>query len=374
MANVRKMSGLFGTTGNFGAGSGSVFGTTTNTPHNPMKDYEVVSPPDDSISCLAFSPVSVTQNFLIAGSWDNQLRCWEVENSGRTIPKAQQTHQGPILDVAWSDDGTKVFSASCDKTVKMWDLNSNQAIPVAQHDAPIKTVHWIKASNYVCIMTGSWDKTLKFWDTRTPNPLLTINLPERCYCADVMYPMAVVGTAGRGIIVYQLEGQPQEFRKIESPLKYQHRCVSIFIDKKTPGPGGFALGSVEGRVAIQYVSPQNPKDNFTFKCHRSNGTANGYQDIYAVNDIAFHPVHGTLATVGSDGRFSFWDKDARTKLKTSELMDQPITRCCFNARGEIFAYSVSYDWSKGHEYYNPQKKNYIFLHPCFEELKPRSKK
>jgi len=24
-----------------------------------------------------------------------------------------------------------------------------------------------------------------------------------------------------------------------------------------------------------------------------------------------------LATVGSDGKFSFWDKDARTKLKVS---------------------------------------------------------
>ena len=29
-------------------------------------------------------------------------------------------------------DGTKVFTASCDKTAKMWDLNSNQAIQVAQ--------------------------------------------------------------------------------------------------------------------------------------------------------------------------------------------------------------------------------------------------
>jgi len=65
-----------------------------------------------------------------------------------------------------------------------------------------------------------------------------------------------------------------------------------------------------------------------------------------VNGIAFHPTHGTLATVGSDGRFSFWDKDARTKLKTSEQLDQPITCCCFNAHGNIFAYSSSYDWSK----------------------------
>lgn len=68
--------------------------------------------------------------------------------------------------------------------------------------------------------------------------------------------------------------------------------------------------------------------------------------ILQVNGIAFHPVHGTLATVGSDGRFSFWDKDARTKLKTSEQLDQPISACCFNHNGNIFAYASSYDWSK----------------------------
>lgn len=65
-----------------------------------------------------------------------------------------------------------------------------------------------------------------------------------------------------------------------------------------------------------------------------------------VNDIAFHPVHGTLATVGSDCKFSFWDKDARTKLKTSEGFDQPLTSCCFNPQGNVFCYATSYDWSK----------------------------
>ena len=44
--------------------------------------------------------------------------------------------------------------------------------------------------------------------------------------------MAVVGTAGRGIVIYQLDGQPREYKKVESPLKYQHRCVSVFKDKK----------------------------------------------------------------------------------------------------------------------------------------------
>ncbi|KAJ7401620.1 mRNA export factor [Pitangus sulphuratus] len=313
---------LFGSTSGFGTGGTSMFGSTTADNHNPMKDIEVTSPPDDSISCLAFSPPTLPGNFLIAGSWANDVRCWEVQDNGQTIPKAQQMHTGPVLDACWSDDGSKVFTASCDKTAKMWDLNSNQAIQIAQ-----------------------------------------------------VHPMAAVATAERGLIVYQLENQPSEFRRIESPLKHQHRCVAIFKDKVNK-PTGFALGSIEGRVAIHYINPPNPaKDNFTFKCHRSNGTnTSAPQDIYAVNGIAFHPVHGTLATVGSDGRFSFWDKDARTKLKTSEQLDQPISACCFNHNGNIFAYASSYDWSKGHEFYNPQKKNYIFLRNAAEELKPRNKK
>ena len=49
--------------------------------------------------------------------------------------------------------------------------------------------------------------------------------------------MAVVGTAGRGLIVYQLEGGPQEYKRIDSPLKYQHRCVAIFKDKKKQPTG-----------------------------------------------------------------------------------------------------------------------------------------
>jgi len=32
-----------------------------------------------------------------------QVRCWEVQQSGTVIPKAQQSHTGPVLDVAWSD-------------------------------------------------------------------------------------------------------------------------------------------------------------------------------------------------------------------------------------------------------------------------------
>lgn len=42
----------------------------------------MTSPPDDSISCLAFSPPTLPGNFLIGGSWANDvsgsgLICWQ---------------------------------------------------------------------------------------------------------------------------------------------------------------------------------------------------------------------------------------------------------------------------------------------------------
>lgn len=41
---------------------------------NPNKDLEVTSPPEDAVSSLEFSPPSVQQTFLIAGSWDCRVR------------------------------------------------------------------------------------------------------------------------------------------------------------------------------------------------------------------------------------------------------------------------------------------------------------
>lgn len=104
-------------------------------------------------------------------------------------------------------------------------------LPFYQHDKPVKTCQWIQAPNYSCLMTGSWDNTVKFWDTRQSNPMMVLQIPERVYCADVVYPMAIVGTAQRGIICYQLENQPSEVKRLESPLKYQVRTKISVIWK-----------------------------------------------------------------------------------------------------------------------------------------------
>lgn len=133
--------------------------------------------------------------------------------------------------------------------------------------------------------------------------------------------------------------------------------------------------------------------NFSFKCHRKDQSpaAKDQTMVFSVNDITFHPVHGTFSTAGSDGTVNFWDKDARTRLKSMYLRfchltfatqnsllafdpaPGPITATTFNRNGSIFAYAVSYDWSKGYTGMTPGHPNKVMLHACKdEEVKKRA--
>lgn len=93
---------------------------------------------------------------------------------------------------------------------------------------------------------GSWDRTLKYWDGRTPNPVLTVQLPERCYALDVKHPLLVVGTADRHILVYNLAKPDQPYKQLLSPLKWQTRCVACFpgeqVDVGCMGHRGGCMG------------------------------------------------------------------------------------------------------------------------------------
>jgi len=300
---------------------------------------------------------------LCATSWDNQVRVWEVtcnQTTKNSVPKAQSSHDGPVLCCNWSTDGSKIFSAGCDSKAKCWDLNSNQSVQVAAHSAPIKACFWVEQPQM--LVTGSWDKTIRYWDLRSNNPVLTVTLPERCYSMDIVYPLAVVATAEKHIIIYNLQNPAVEYKRISTPLKHQTRVVACF-----PSKTGFAVGSIEGRVAIQHVEEKDSADNFAFKCHREN------TDLYAVNNIAFHPTYGTFATAGSDGTYNFWDKDSKQRLKQFAKGPQPIPCASFNYDGSIYAYASSYDWSKGADTYNPStSKNSILLHSVSDlEIKPR---
>jgi len=81
---IQKEERMFSGGSAFGSAGGSTFGgfgqpkpvgqTMGLTTQPSPPDIEVVSPPEDSVSCLSFSPPATPNIFLIAGSWDNNVR------------------------------------------------------------------------------------------------------------------------------------------------------------------------------------------------------------------------------------------------------------------------------------------------------------
>ncbi|KAH8284463.1 hypothetical protein KR018_012615, partial [Drosophila ironensis] len=345
-------------------------------------EFQLDEPPSDAVSSLKFSPYEQKKCFLAASSWDGSVHYWEVESpedepekewsemdmeveNGTNIHRGMKRMGGPIMDVCWSQDGTKIFAASCDHTVMVWDLASDKIFQVATHSGPVRTCDMIVCPNYSCLMTGSLDKTVKFWDLRAREPSITVGLPDICYGADVAYPKAALITAGKKTVLFSLNHGPIEEKTLISSHSGQNRCVT-FVKEGMDHPIAIAIGNTEGKANIQYLATKKEFD--LFGCHIHNSTQqHNTNDKYSVNDITQHPIHSTLATVGSDGIIGYFSTEDGIEIKRCESKGQAITACDFSSDGKLLAYAMGYDWSKSHETYDSSKMPQICVRLCAEE-------
>ena len=81
-----------------------------------------------------------------------------------------------ILGMCWQQEACGILVACDDKSVKRFDPQSNQMVPVAQHDAPIKDVASVivPTNNQSLVITGGWDAKVKFWIWQGPQQLQQI--------------------------------------------------------------------------------------------------------------------------------------------------------------------------------------------------------
>ena len=110
---------------------------------------------------------------------------------------------------------------------------------------------WVPQIN--CLVSGGWDGRICFWDPRNPNqPALFFDLGKKIYTMSLAYPLLVVGMQDRILTWFDMTCVGQNGFgpkcRFESHLKYQTRCVAAFPDAM-----GYAIGSIEGRVAIKYI-------------------------------------------------------------------------------------------------------------------------
>ena len=204
-------------------------------------------------------------------------------------------------------------------------------------------------------------------------PVASIPLPGKAFALDVdasRNRIVVATSAGRRLVFIDYTGgKAHVVLDRESSLKYQTRCVQFF-----PDGHGIALGSIEGRVAVEFLSelglvPPESSPNrtkYAFKCHRVQDT------VYPVNAIAFCPTQPcTFATGGCDGTVVTWDGQHKKKIMTLPKFSTSIAALAFSDTGSKLAIAASYTFEEGER---DHPRDEIFIRPMLEsELQPKGK-
>ena len=114
---------------------------------------------------LSFSPDG---NKLACGTLDD-IRIYDVEIG--TLVLGPLEGQDGIWFVLWSRDGSRLFSASPDRTICCWNYNTGERVgqPWTGHTDRIPSLSL--SPDGTLLASASWDGTIRFWDTALGRPI-----------------------------------------------------------------------------------------------------------------------------------------------------------------------------------------------------------
>ncbi len=121
-----------------------------------------------AISSLQFSTFSKEQNqyLLASGSWDNNIKLWQVSTSGKINPNPLQIlseHQKGVTDLLISKDGNLLISASADRTIKLWNAKNGILLKTLRgHISQINSVAF--SNNDKTIISADEQQGLFWWN------------------------------------------------------------------------------------------------------------------------------------------------------------------------------------------------------------------
>ncbi|KAH9923407.1 WD40 repeat-like protein [Epithele typhae] len=324
-----------------------------------MADQELVSPPFDSVSAVRFSPHDPSH--LLVSSWDTTVRFYDVTKNEQ---RAKFDHRAAVLTTCWSD-ANHGFSGGLDTSVRELDLETERVSHLGQHSDAISSMNWAREQN--ALVTGSWDRTIRFWDPRAANQeQATHKLPERIYHTDLVSNILVVAMASRLFHIYDVRKMDAPAQTRESSLKFMTRALACMADGQ-----GYATGSVEGRIAVEYFDPSAAaqEKKYAFKCHRQ--TIDDVDHVWPVNSLAFNPKFNTFASAGSDGTVSIWDHKSKKRLRQYPKYNAPVPSVAFNCDGTKLAVGVSYTWEEGEEGAKTAGRPAVWIKTVGDEVKPK---
>ena len=284
---------------------------------------------EDRVTSVAFSPDGST---LASASGNGKIILWDTQTYSPFVLDAK-TH---VYDLAFKPHSNILASAACNKygdngfcnqgRITLWDVASRQPVQtLVGHRDYVSRVAF--SPDGKILASGSWDRTILLWDAESNQPLGTPLWGHTSSVNSLAFsPDGKVFASGGGdnaVILWDV--------KPRQPIGQQYELGhNLFSAAVSPDGKHFATGS-ESTVFLWDTQPTAPTRRELI----------GHNNI--VNALAFSPDSKTLATGSHDTSIILWDVETgqpkgRPLLGHKEL----INALAFSPDGKTLA-SGSWD-------------------------------
>jgi coatomer subunit beta' len=130
--------------------------------YNTLEKVATIDAHTDYIRTIAVHP---TQPFILTGSDDMRIKLWDWEKGWKCI-KTFEGHSHYVMKIVFNPKDLNTFaSASQDRTVKVWSLNSETPnYTLEGHDKGLNYVDYYYGNEKPFLITAADDNTAKIWD------------------------------------------------------------------------------------------------------------------------------------------------------------------------------------------------------------------
>ena len=125
--------------------------------HRPIEGH------NGTVLSVAFSPDGTR---IASGSGDSTVRIWDSE-SAKLVAGPFEGHSDWVRSVAFSPDGSRIASGSVDSTVMIWASVSGKLVagPFEGHSSSVYSVAFSPDGSRIA--SGSGDETVRIWDSES---------------------------------------------------------------------------------------------------------------------------------------------------------------------------------------------------------------
>jgi WD40 repeat protein len=135
---------------------------------SPTQSTTKLATMPDQATSVAFSP---NGKLLVSASTDRTIKIWDLA-SGNAL-HVMSEHDGPAYSVAFSPDGKIVASGGWDKTVELWDVVTGRELRgLSGHSQLVISVAF--SPNGKLLASGGADGTVRLWDVASGHALRTL--------------------------------------------------------------------------------------------------------------------------------------------------------------------------------------------------------